>query len=144
MTDNQPTMTEAEIQQKALEWNRAQFVEAQRYCSKNQFNVKEFVQNESRTLPPVLALWKVKLKDADVKSVWIISGEVPTDHVATTAAATAREAIRHFSMKWQLKAEQLRGEAQGNPTKESYVNKLVQSAEGIYPFYENDQLWQYD
>lgn len=143
MTENQQQMTEEEMQQKALEWNRAQFVEAQRYCSKNQLMVKDFVQAESRTLPPILALWKVTLKDADVKSVWIISGEVPTDHVATTAAATAREAIRHFSMKWQLKAEQLRAEAQGNPTKESYVNKLVQSAEGIYPFYEKDELWQH-
>jgi hypothetical protein len=142
MTDSTTPLTPEEQEQKSLEWSRKQYAEVQRYCSKNQFQIKQIVQPESRLLPPLLAVWKVELNDVDVKAIWVIGGEVPTDHVALTAAQTAREAMKHFSMSWQLKATQIEAESEGNKSKMQYVHTLIRSAEGVYELASKDELWQ--
>jgi hypothetical protein len=142
MTDSRTPLSPEEQEKKAQEWTRNQYAEVQRYCSKNQFQIKQIVQPESRLLPPLLAVWKVELNDVDVKAIWVIGGEVPTDHVALSAAKTAREAMRHFSMSWQLKATQIEGEAEGNASKMKYVQTLIKSAEGVYQLAAEDKLWQ--
>ncbi|MCH1933235.1 DUF4826 family protein, partial [Shewanella sp. A25] len=37
----------------------------------------------------------------------MISGDLPTDLVSADAAKDAREVLRHFSLAWHLKAENL-------------------------------------
>jgi hypothetical protein len=142
MTDSTTPLSPEEQEKKASEWSRNQYAEVQRYCSKNQFQIKQIIQPESRLLPPLLAVWKVELNDVDVKAIWVIGGEVPTDHVALSVAKTAREAMRHFSMSWQLKATQIEAEAKGNDSKMQYMHTLIRSAEGVYQLASKDELWQ--
>ncbi|MGI9236005.1 MAG: DUF4826 family protein [Woeseiaceae bacterium] len=77
-----------------------------------------------------------QLRDANEPTsfIWVISGEVPTDHITSDVAATARDAARHFSLKWQMDAAH---------TKNSAVsNMLVAKAEQLYEIVEDDNLWQ--
>ena len=93
-----------------------------------------------------------KVWEASQKSnfIWTISGEaVITDHVAGNVAATPREAARHFSLKWQMDADQLLVLAKNRPPAENteanmggYTDKLIQYAEYLYDMASNDEIWQ--
>lgn len=81
---------------------------------------------------------------------WVISGEVPTDHIGSAAAATVREAVRHFALKWQLDAARFQDPAvqeelaQGQPDQswELMGVQLADKAEALYALTEDDSLWQ--
>jgi hypothetical protein len=93
-----------------------------------------------------------KVWEASQKSnfIWTISGEaVITDHVAGNVAATPREAARHFSLKWQMDADQLLVLAKNRPAAENteanmegYTDKLIQYAEYLYDMANRDEIWQ--
>jgi len=82
--------------------------------------------------------------------IWTISGEgVITDHIAGNLAATPREVVRHFSLKWQMDADQLLLLAKNkSPVKdteehmEAYTTKLIQYAESLYDLASRDDVWQ--
>lgn len=63
---------------------------------------------------------------------WVIAGEFQTDSAGSNVAATAREAARHFSLKWQLDAE--RSPDAGDA--------IVQRAEELYAIAELDDAWK--
>lgn len=84
------------------------------------------------TLPMRLLLGKAREQAQGQSFRWFICGEVPLDHMPSDAAATPREALRHFAMKWQLDAENLESEA---------AAELVDHAEAIYALVELDELW---
>ena len=80
--------------------------------------------------------------------VWFISGELPTDTIGPSAAATPREAMRHFSLKWQMDAERYRDPAarKAHGLDESrdwnaMTARLVAKAEELYAMAEDDGLW---
>jgi hypothetical protein len=79
---------------------------------------------------------------------WIICGDLPTDHIPSSVAATPRDALRHFSLKWQLGAarydDPATREAAGMdtlPTDERGA-KLAVIAEALYAMAEDDSLWR--
>ncbi len=87
--------------------------------------------------------------------IWVICGEVPTDHLDSTAAATPREAARHFVMKWQLGAARHQEPSAGNSPEnssrlvakphlnEELVDKeLAGKAESLYALVEDAGLWE--
>jgi hypothetical protein len=80
---------------------------------------------------------------------WFISGNLPTDHIDGVLASTAREALRSFSLKWQMDAERYADPAtrQAHDLDETrdwdgMVAKLVAKAEELYAMAEDDRFWQ--
>ncbi|OCW97847.1 DUF4826 family protein [Alishewanella sp. HH-ZS] len=133
----QPTeITEAQ----RAEWVRAQFQKANEYLATKGIIPDNVAVSESRYLPPLVAVWKLNTRDA--KSFWVISGDLPTDHMPFSAAPNAREAIRAFALHWQLKAEQIAQAGFTDKTQVEFANLLVNRAEGLYDLFDNEPLWQ--
>ncbi len=101
------------------------------------------------TLPYEIMIGKVRETHEQVTSIWVISGEVPTDYVGTAAAATPREAARHFALKWQLDAARYLDpsvqDSLGADQKASWDHvgeRLARKAEALFDLVENESLWQ--
>ena len=78
---------------------------------------------------------------------WIITGpDVPLDHVQGNVAENARDALKHFCLKWQLGAEKVREASVNDPdTGDHYrakADQLAKQAEDLYEIAEADQFWQ--
>jgi hypothetical protein len=121
------------------EWVRAQFQKANLFLAEKGILMDSVAVKDSRYLPPLVAVWKINAIDR--KSYWVISGELPTDQLDLTAAANAREALRAFSFRWQIKAQQLIEAGVQDQTAADYVNLLVGRAHSLYDLFENEQIW---
>lgn len=121
------------------EWVRTQFQRANKYLAENGILFKSVATTESRYLAPVMAVWKIVSEDN--KRYWVISGDLPVDVVGEQAAATAREAIRHFSYQWQIKAENLRNLAGDDKTQLDYAALLQSKGEMLYETAMDEKLW---
>ncbi len=86
------------------------------------------------SLPQKVMIGQIREANARTRFIWIICGEYPTDHLDSAAAATARDAARHFSLKWQLDA--------ARHTDPSFASKLTDWAEELYDLVEDDSLWE--
>ena len=80
---------------------------------------------------------------------WLVAGPgSPTDLISKETAPSAREAARHFSLKWQLAAEQLSVVADKSPVSQQdsalahRVSQLVRNAESLYELAGADCLWR--
>jgi hypothetical protein len=133
--DNQaPAMTEAEQQ----DWIRKQYQVATKFLAEKGLITESVADKDSRYLVPLLAVWKMNL--ADKSSVWVICGDLPTDFSELKVAKNARDAIRHFSLKWQMQAENLL--TVEKEESEEFAQLLISRAEGLFGLAENEQLWQ--
>lgn len=126
-------MTEQEQQ----DWVRTQYQAATKYLAQKGLITESVADKESRYLVPVLAVWKLTLTDKS--QCWVICGDLPTDHSNVDVAPNAREAIRHFALKWQMQAENLLRANEQDQNK--FAQLLIGRAEGLYKLYENDSLW---
>lgn len=73
---------------------------------------KNLVGNKTRgeclwNIPFRYLIGKVWEVEHEANAYWVVGGLFPHDQVEAGLAANAREAARHFGMKWQLKGEQL-------------------------------------
>lgn len=81
--------------------------------------------------------------------IWTIAGDAAIlDHIAGSVAATPRDAARHFALKWQMDAEQLRGvarrktaSAQDAKQLAAYADRIVQCSEQLYDLAGRDDIW---
>jgi hypothetical protein len=80
---------------------------------------------------------------------WLIAGnDSPTDLIAGETAASAREAARHFALKWQLAAEKLKAGEVSTPSNLAAddlfkkVAHLVRCAESLYELAEQTSIWE--
>ena len=129
-------MTEAETQ----EWVRLQFQRANLHLAEQGIVMESVAVAESRYLPPLIAVWKIHGLNKNV--VWAISGDVPVDYLPVAVAADAREAIKHFSYRWQMKAQQIMDNGISDQTSADYVQLLVGRATMLYDLSESETLWQ--
>ena len=129
-------MTEAETQ----EWVRLQFQRANLHLAEQGIVMESVAVAESRYLPPLIAVWKIHGLNKNV--VWAISGDVPVDYLPVAVAADAREAIKHFSYRWQMKAQQIIDNRISDQTSADYVQLLVGRANMLYDLSESETLWQ--
>ena len=92
-----------------------------------------------------------QIREANDQSTfrWIISGDLPTDHISSTVAATPREALKYFSTKWQMDAarynDPVERKAHGLDETKNWnqlTEKLVAKAEELYNMAEDDSLWR--
>ena len=81
---------------------------------------------------------------------WFISGELPSDHIDLALASSARDAARHFALKWQMQGARLEQQDQSDEESDStaappdWANvgaNLARSAERLYAMVDDDTLW---
>lgn len=120
-------------------WVREQFQKANKYLAENEVLFDSVVTAESRYLAPFVAVWKIK----DIKNqfYWVISGDLSTDFNTSSVAENAREAMKHFSLSWQLKAENIRRSSTHSADQEEIAQRLVRDAENLYSVANTDKFW---
>jgi hypothetical protein len=133
MTEAVP-MTEEQQQQ----WVKDQYQIATKYLAEKGLVTNSVAVEESRYLVPLLALWK--LTAIDGKKFWVLCGDLPSDHSSFDVAPNAREALRHFALKWQMQAENLL-QAESEEQK-NFAHILIGRAEGLYKLSDDEGLWQ--
>ena len=130
---------QAQIEQQRVAWQRECFQNAQKYLAEKGIMPKSVIDKDSRFLAPLCAMWKFKAQNG--KSYWVITGRLPTDHADVSAAKDARDAMRYFSLQWQLKADQIMSVGARDKTQVDFANLLINRAHGLYEMHENEQLW---
>jgi hypothetical protein len=134
--------TAEQIEQARQEWVRVQFQKANRFLAEKGVIPSKVLADESRYLAPYMAIWKMESKQPKKQTFWVMSGDLPSDYVDVNVAKTARDAIRHFSMMWQLKAENLHQSGlTKDPTQAKFANLLISRAESLYRMQADDKLW---
>nr|WP_149982570.1 DUF4826 family protein [Pseudoalteromonas rhizosphaerae] len=128
-----------QAKQQSIAWQRECFQNAQKHLAEKGVMPKTLLEKESRFIAPLCALWKFKGQDG--KSYWVITGRLPTDHALASVAENARDALRYFSLHWQLKADQIMQTGGHDKTQVDFANLLINRAHGIYEIYEKEQLW---
>ena len=132
------TQNNAMTEEQKRDWTREQYLKATKYLADKGLVTESVADTESRYLVPILALWKINLLDKS--TVWVISGDLPTDHIALNNGEPARDVVRHFALKWQLQAENLlRLE---DKEQHEFAQLLIGRADGLYKIYEQAELWQ--
>ncbi|MFC3093534.1 DUF4826 family protein [Alteromonas sediminis] len=122
------------------DWAREQFQRANKHLAEIGILFDAVTPEESKYLAPVVAVWKIRSTEG--KRYWVISGDVPADVIAESAAATARDALRYFAYQWQMKASNLMAEADNDQTKNHYAALLEKKGVMLYDISTNDELWQ--
>jgi len=132
MTQKQDMTAEQQQQ-----WIREQYQIATKYLATQGLVTDSVIVEESRYLVPIMSIWKLKVLDGSY--LWVICGDLPSDHNAFDVAPNAREAVRHFSFKWQMQAENLL--KTGDKEQEKFAQLLIGSAEDLYDMYQQEKLW---
>ncbi|WP_298440292.1 DUF4826 family protein [uncultured Ferrimonas sp.] len=132
-------MSEQAQQQKQQAWVREQFQKANKHMAEKGILPGKVLVKESRQLPPFVALWKMEDKSPHKRRYWVLSGDLPTDMVAESTAANARDALHHFSLLWQMKAENLL--RSGEKTQVELAKLMVSRAEAMAKMHRDDRLW---
>ncbi|TKB43757.1 DUF4826 family protein [Thalassotalea mangrovi] len=138
MSDSDNKKPEQMTEENRSAWVREQYQKATKYMAEKGLVVESVATEESRYVAPLVAVWK--LQAMDKQSYWVISGDLPADHIPVANAVDGREALRNFSMKWQLQAQNLMANAADN-TQVEFANLLVSRAEGLYQMFDNEKLW---
>ncbi|AAN55665.1 DUF4826 family protein [Shewanella oneidensis MR-1] len=139
----QPTISPEEMEKLRQEWVRTQFQKANRFLAEKGVIPSKILADESRYLAPYLAIWKMESKRPTTKTYWVMSGDLPSDFVDVKVAKTARDAVRHFSMMWQMQAENLirSGATRRDATQAKFAQLLVSRAESLYRMHNDEKLW---
>ncbi|WP_100640764.1 DUF4826 family protein [Alteromonas facilis] len=127
-------------QQQLGEWAREQFQKANRHLAENGLLFESVVAEESRYLAPFIAIWKINTSDK--KQLWVVSGDLPVDFIPVSVADSARTALKHFALKWQLQAENIRQQVTNDKTQLDYAALLESRAESLFEMESQDKLWQ--
>ena len=70
-----------------------------------------------------------------------MSGDLPADFTPEGNAPNAREAMKYFSMMWQMKAANLRASSPTDKAANELATLLETRAEGLYKIQSYDELW---
>lgn len=137
-------MTEASSNAEAAQaqWAREQFQKANRFLAEKGIIPNKVMVAESRYFAPYVAVWKIAATRPSKAVYWVISGDLPTDLVSADAAKDAREVLRHFSLAWQLKAENLIQNGLRDNTQKQYAGLLISRAESLFGMYQDEKIWQ--
>lgn len=133
------------------EWAKTELKGMADHARNSDLFQEEAVGHAIWTLPHRLFIGKVWPQTDRNRAFWIISGvDIPTDHIESSLAETAREAARHFSLKWQLQAGRLgdlrdqeeTGSADNDIEWEKVSGKLQAQAEALYGLVEQEEIWR--
>ena len=114
-------------------------------------NVFEKVRIEARVVWGIkdqVILAQVRETSVDLGFRWLIAGNsVPTDHIESSLAELPRDAARHFSLKWQLGAENVRNlphdarKAMLHLDLGEMSKQLIRQAEALQELVSDESLW---
>ncbi len=135
MTEQQTQINEAQ----RSEWVREQFQRANKHLAENGILFDTVLTAESRYLAPYVAVWKITAQDK--KKYWVLSGDLPADFTEEGNAKDARDALRYFSMMWQMKSANLRAASSAEPSASKMASLLESNAEEMFKIYSDDDLW---
>ena len=129
-------------------WLQQEHGKVQQYASQNSLDLIRIVQKDSAVLPPLVAIWFIESK-RHLNGFWVITGDLPSDHIVGDNAQSARDAIKYFALRWHLKAENIlieleqeSSEVESNKTKKQFAEILISKADGLYQFADRDDLWK--
>ena len=138
-------MSENKLSKEEVEkWVKGEEAKLYNYLVRNNMQLT-YIEPTTRLFPRQLILWQVNTKEQGMQ--WVVTGELPSDHLAGKNAADGRAALRNFSLSWQLKAEKILSKLskQGVPVQEreqkDYAQLLVTWAERLYQLNEMDAAW---
>ena len=132
---NKP-LTEEEV----IAWSRESYQKATGFLAEKGVLAETVSMENSRYLAPVVAIWKVK--STENKWFWVISGDLPTDFINEEGAVSPREAVRAFSLRWQLQADNILKNEESDQTQKEFAALLIGRANGLYDLFEKEELWQ--
>lgn len=139
MTSKNEQQPEQWSEAQVNDWVRSQFQKANLHLAEKGVVMDSVAVQDSRYLPPYVAVWKINALDK--QSYWVICGDLPTDHIELKAAENARDALRAFSFRWQIKAQQLVDAGIEDQTATDYANLLVNRAQSLYQLFESEKVW---
>ncbi len=129
-------------------WQQEEYSKLLKYCNRNNLGFVTINQEESAVLPPVVAVWNIESQETKAR-YWLISGDLPTDHISEDSAINARESIRNFAMRWQLKAENIlinieasHDKTEERDKKKKFAGLLISRANGLYDICSKEELWK--
>lgn len=100
-------------------------------------------------LPGQILIGQAREPGKEGAFTWVIAGDLPTDYLPSSAAATSREAARNFAMKWQLNAARLEDLLRKRPEGSSSgadmqaaCKKMATQAEALYELTARESFWQ--
>lgn len=136
MTEKLPSqMTDDEIR----EWCTQSYQGAVSFLAQEGIITESVVLEESSYLPPIVAFWKIKSSENEF--YWVVNDEIKADFIPASAAKTARDAAKVFSLRWQLEVEKV-------TALENIEDKVLQEAKELefvatrlYQIHEEDELW---
>lgn len=120
-------------------WVREQFQKANKHLAEQGILFESVITQESRYLQPFLAIWKIV--SMDKKTFWVITGEAPTDYIPASTAPSAREAVRHFALTWQLNSDNVLNDPSTDEDTREFAKAVITQAEGLFKVYEMDKVW---
>jgi hypothetical protein len=136
MTSSSNQVSEQQIQ----DWTRDAYQKATGFLAQNAIVTDSVSETQSRYLAPYFAIWKIK--DTKQNWYWVLSGDLPTDFMPEASAESPRDALRVFSFRWQLKAENLRRLEKPQASDTELADLLVNRATVLYDAFEDDRLWK--
>jgi hypothetical protein len=122
------------------EWVKEQYQRANKHLAEQGILFESVATEECRYLAPHVAVWKIKSMEG--KYYWVISGDVPADVIAHSAAKNAQETLRSFSMRWQLQAENIMQSKTNDQVRLDFAKVLINKAEMLYDLSVNEKNWQ--
>lgn len=138
--------------QEAVAWARSAVDQAvQLFIEQGVLDSAVLEARPSWGIPPGILIAMLREKGDRHHSFWLICGaDVPFDYVVSSVATSAREAARHFAMKWHLQAARTGESAsvQENADRDSSFDqggagaRLENQAESLFRLVNDDALWR--
>lgn len=135
-------------------------VQEERWLAAERRRVEEYLSTEGLAygvlpadpelhIAPHLALWLVSGPRADGGAWWVVSGDVPTDHVSSQRAPDARQALRTLSKKWRTAASVMAARRDdhnadhlGPDESRRAAEQLFERARRLWDLAAQDDLWE--
>ena len=108
---------------------------------------KESTAKAYWALPNRICIGQVWPKHDSSHAYWVITGDVTTDHLDVSTATSARDAARHFALRWQLHSAQLmqglKDEKDTEIDWQKIGSELATKAEYLYNLVEDKEIWEH-
>ncbi len=125
------------------DWTQTQLLDVANHCLRHGWQLSHISEGQSRVLNPIVSVWKVSVNSTkEMKSLWIITGDLPIDSVPADNVANAREAILAFSRKFIRRAQALKQDNENFAIEEkTKMQRLVKAAADLLVLYHESNLW---
>jgi hypothetical protein len=142
-------MSDSSQADEALDWARATLANVvQEIMDEGVIDSPLLESRPAWTKPFEIVIGKLRDQGQQAEFLWVIGGSVPVDCVHSGVASSARDAARHFSMKWQLEAARLENPAELkrlglDPATDwqAEAEALIAKAEYLYAVVDDDRFW---